>query len=52
MALQIPVGDSDLHVFLGDFDLPESASAELFGKKKAAGADIRDGQMSEADVAD
>ncbi len=50
MALQIPIGDPDLHVFLGNFYLPESASAEFFGKKKTAGADIRDGQMSEVDV--
>jgi len=51
MAFQIPIGDPNLHVFLGNFYLPESASAEFFGKKKTAGADIRDGQMSEVDVA-
>ena len=49
-SLEGPVGDPDLHVFLGDFYLSERASAEFFGKKKAAGANIRDREMGKRDV--
>ena len=50
LSLKCPVGDPDLHVFLGNFYLSERASAEFFGKKKAARANIRDGEMGKGDV--
>ena len=49
-SLKCPVGDPDLHVFLRNLYLSECASAEFFGKKKAARANICDGEMGKGDV--
>jgi len=50
-TLEGPVGDSDLHIFLGNFHLTECASAEFFGEDEATGLNIGDSEVSEVDVA-
>ena len=51
-TLEGPVGDPDLHIFLGNFHLSECASAEFFGEDEATGLNIGDSEVSEVDVAD
>ena len=51
-SLKCPVGDPDLHIFLGNFHLTECASAEFFGEDEATGLNIGDSEVSEVDVAD
>ncbi len=51
-TLKGPVGDTDLHILLGNFHLSECASAEFFGEDEATGLNIGDSKVSEVDVAD
>ena len=51
-SLKGPAGESNLHVFLGNFYLSEGASADFFGEDKASRLNIGDGEMSEVDVTD
>ena len=50
VSLKCPVGDPNLHVFLGNFHLPKGASTEFFGEEKFSRMDIRDGEVGEGDV--
>ena len=51
-SLKGPAGESDLHIFLGNFYLTECATAEFFGEDEASRLNIGDGEMSEVDVTD
>ena len=51
-SLKGPAGQSDLHIFLGNFYLSKSTSAEFLGENKASRLNIGDGEMSEVDITD